>query len=241
MPRHRNLAHRKLDNSINHENIAQNENLTRAWYEQLERHLKIYRDIKLYRDLYDRCEDHDLPTHIIHIIHKYNRLIDVLCDVDLLSNPYQPPYPSRDIKSSAVTLTFLDEKSGGRSYYVKLNGEKLSIPYSEMALLIYLAIKCKSGDVLVSQDDTDREGITESEMTEGRLRKLVYNLQKSLRRKDLIVNECEGFYRLTISADSILVPEPNWLEDTLCEILAHLEKYRERRAVQKSINVNDCQ
>ncbi len=70
-------------------------------------------------------------------------------------------------------------------------------------------------------------------MTEGRLRKLVYNLQKSLRRKDLIVNECEGFYRLTISADSILVPEPNWLEDTLCEILEYLEKYRERRAVQK--------
>ncbi len=215
---------RKFHNSLIQEFIDRSEAVTRNV--QMEQRLLMYQRENLAQYLCDKSEQQDLPSHIVRLIHKYNSLLDVLYDDDLLEH-IKPQPSSRGTRGSATTLTFLDEKSGGRSYYVKLNGEKLSIPYSEMALLIYLAIKRKAGDGLVSQDDTDREGITESEMTEGRLRKLVYNLQKSLRRKDLIVNECEGFYRLTIFSDSILVPEPNWLEDTLCEILAHLEKYRE--------------
>lgn len=153
---------------------------------------------------------------------------DFRLEIDLHSLNIQEPINTK--------LTFLDQKAGGRSYYINLNSEKISVPYSEMVLLIYFAIKRKKADGWISQDDTDKEGITESENDDGHLRKLINRLEKSLKgRKDLIENDNEGRYRLAVSFDNIIIPDKHWLENKLSEILSRLDEYREKRAQQKEL------
>jgi len=153
---------------------------------------------------------------------------DFRLEIDLSSLNIQEPLNTK--------LIFLDQKAGGRSYYINLNSEKISIPYSELVLLIYFAIKRKSTDGWISQDDTDKEGITESENDDAHLRKLVNRLEKSLKgRKDLIENDNEGRYRLAVSFDNIIIPDKDWLENKFSEILSRLDEYREKRTTQKEL------
>ncbi len=141
------------------------------------------------------------------------------------------------IISDKPTLTFLDEKSGGRSYYVKLNDEKVSISYAKVVLLIYFVIKLKDGaNGWVSVGDTDKEGITESENDTNHLCHLIGDLTNCLhQRKDLIQNDDEGNYRLNIPLENISYPSEQWLNEKFNEILMSLETERERRMKQKKI------
>lgn len=143
-------------------------------------------------------------------------------------------------QSDITTLTFLDEKSGGRSYFVTLNDEKLSVPYAELVLLIYFVMKLKDGAGWINKEMTDLEGITDPDVESNinHLYHLVGKLIKSLRqRHDLIQNDKEGNYRLNIPLENISYQSEQWLNDRFTEILMSLEKTRERRAKQKKIRL----
>ena len=144
-------------------------------------------------------------------------------------------YQSAD-QSAVPTLKLLNEKNGPRSYWIELNGDRLSIPYAKYLLLLFMVIKLKDGQGWISRSKTDLEGITESSDNANvtHLYHLISELTKYLKQcNDLIENDGAGNYRLAVPLSDISYPSEQWLHDAYDDVLRSVEQERERRKKQK--------
>ncbi len=144
-------------------------------------------------------------------------------------------YRSAD-QPAVPTLKLLNEKKPPRSYWVELNGDRLSIPYAKYLLLLFMVIKLKDGNGWINRTKTDLEGITESsdDANVTHLYHLISELTKYLKQcNDLIENDGAGNYRLAVPLSDISYPSEQWLHDTYGDILSSLDMTRERRKKQK--------
>ena len=156
-----------------------------------------------------------------------------------ISQKERPGYNKHDYKRQDI-IEFSDHVAGYRKIRLSVNGVVHDISYSEVVLLMLLAIKLKENNGgWVSLDDLTTEGIVSEGLktnTFTQMHWIVSKLENRFGKNGLIENsQGEGKYRLSTHPLRVKETSSNWLKKTYKHtVLPVVKKTKAKRAGKKA-------
>jgi len=158
--------------------------------------------------------------------------------IPAISQKERTGYNAHDYKRQDI-IEFSDHVAGYRKIRLSVNGAVHDISYSEVVLLMLLAIKLKDNNGgWVSLDDLTTEGIVSEALktnTFTQMHWIVSKLENRFGKNGLIENsQGEGKYRLSTHPLRVKEPSSNWLRKTYKHtVLPVVKKTKAKRAGKK--------
>jgi hypothetical protein len=183
----------------------------------------------------------DLKTFKLPIDDIIKEFVDDKGKIPALTKKEKTDYEKHNYQCQDI-IEFLDEKAKYRNIKIKINDNKLDIPFSEAILFIFMAIKLKDNkEGYVSSQECEQESITQKkdEDSEEKISTTyLHNLVSKLSTKTLKNHASDGLienlkhekkYRISTHPLRIKAPNKNWLQEKYKELLEAVKAERKRR------------